>query len=77
MAGSTSGRRVLDALPRERVLTETDAPFTRVGGTPSSPLDVRSVVRSLARAWGVPDDEAKSQVYANMTAVFARTSKVA
>jgi TatD DNase family protein len=72
MLGSASGRRVIEALPRDRVLTETDAPFAKGAGATGLPTDVASVVRVLARTWGLGGDEAQAMVFNNMAAVFAR-----
>ena len=48
MAGSPNGKKVIAALPPERVLTETDGPFVQVGGRPAVPLDVGLVEDYLA-----------------------------
>lgn len=72
MLGSTSGRRILAAIPRDRVLTETDAPFVQGGGGRSLPTDVPNLIHRLAAEWGVSRDEARGLVFENMAAVFAR-----
>ncbi|MCP6755843.1 TatD family hydrolase, partial [Klebsiella pneumoniae] len=40
-------------IPLERMLTETDGPFTRTGDRPSQPTDVANVVEELARLHGL------------------------
>lgn len=40
MSRSDRGRALLAELPLDRLLTETDGPFTRVDGRPSEPADV-------------------------------------
>jgi TatD DNase family protein len=45
---------VLATIPEDRVLTETDGPFTRQGERPSRPADVRTAVEHLARLRGIP-----------------------
>src|SRR5262249_50247004 len=42
------GRKLVAALPADRLLTETDAPFTRVNDRSTGPADVRAVVDQLA-----------------------------
>lgn len=37
------------SLPSERLLTETDGPFTEVDGRPSRPTDIRATVATLAQ----------------------------
>lgn len=71
MLSSPSGQRILSALPRERVLTETDAPYVR-SPQPNDPASgVRDVVRSLASRWALSPEEAQAIVFANMTAAAA------
>ena len=48
MTRTARGRAVLERLPLERVLTETDGPFTKVHGKPTQPQDVVNVVSLLA-----------------------------
>jgi TatD DNase family protein len=72
MLSSASGSKTVAALPRDRVLTETDAPFVRAPGARGDATDVSRVVDGLARTWRVPRDEAAGIVFANMAAVYAR-----
>src|SRR5262249_1932937 len=53
MLRSKNGRRIIAELPRDRVLTETDGPYTRVGARPAEPGDIPAVVSSLAKVWDV------------------------
>ena len=69
MLRSQNGQRIVSALPRERVVTETDGPYTKLGGRPCEPKDIPSVVLGLARAWGKTSDEARDRVFRNMAAV--------
>ena len=50
MIDTDRGRDLVRSLPQDRLLTETDAPFTRVDGRTSSPLDVKATVDSLKSA---------------------------
>lgn len=71
MLSSPSGQRILSALPRDRVLTETDAPYVRYAQPNDPASGVRDVVHSLASRWGVSPQEAQAIVFANMTAAAA------
>lgn len=53
MLASASGRAAVKAMPRERLLTETDGPFGQTGGSPSTPTDVASAYELLACALGM------------------------
>ena len=48
MLNTEKGRAVVGELPTDRLLTETDGPFTQVNGRPSRPGDVAIVVEQLA-----------------------------
>jgi TatD DNase family protein len=45
---------MVKAIPLNRMLTETDGPFTSTNDRPSKPADVASVVEVLSRLHGVP-----------------------
>lgn len=45
---------MVQAIPLDRLLTETDGPFTRTGERPSKPSDVTSVVEELGRLHRLP-----------------------
>jgi TatD DNase family protein len=51
MLNSKSGQRIVDCIPRERLLTETDGPFVIVDKRPSVPADVCLVQENLAARW--------------------------
>ena len=44
---------MVHAIPLNRMLTETDGPFTRTGQRPSQPADVMVVVEALGRLHGL------------------------
>lgn len=54
MLESERASTVVRSLPMERILTETDGPFTEAAGRPSKPTDVAGTVQSLAHVHSVP-----------------------
>lgn len=62
MTKGKRGRELLAAMPRGRILTETDGPFGTVKGSPLAPGDVASTIDALAACWDVGPDEAASAV---------------
>jgi TatD DNase family protein len=74
MLRSSNGQRIVAAIPRERIVTETDAPYTKTGNRPSEPRDVPVVVAELARAWSLNADEARDSVFAAMSEIHARAA---
>jgi TatD DNase family protein len=67
MLRSKNGQRIISELPPDRVLTETDGPYTRVGGRVSEPQDIPFVVAGLAKLWGEEREHVRNRVYENMT----------
>lgn len=71
MLTSSRGQATIAALPPERVLTETDAPFVKVGSRQAAPADIKNVVQALAHQWNGTVEDAQSQVHENMALLFA------
>jgi TatD DNase family protein len=65
MAKSANGRKLTAAMPRDRVLTETDGPFVQMGGRPAAPADTGEVLAYLASLWSCSIAEAKATVLTN------------
>jgi TatD DNase family protein len=57
---------MVSALPLERLLTETDGPFTQTGNRPSKPSDVGIVVEALGRLHGLSSPEVVANIKANL-----------
>lgn len=63
--------RMVETLPRDRVLLETDCPYlSPEPGTPNEPANVTHTVRFAAAAWGCSEEEVEAQLAANFTALF-------
>jgi len=74
MLRSPRGRALIAAMPRDRVMTETDAPYTKVGGRPTTPWDVATAVRDLAKTWECSPDEAQVQITRNFMEMLPRAA---
>ncbi|PZO63942.1 MAG: hydrolase TatD [Paracoccus denitrificans] len=59
-------------LPLDRVLTETDGPFTQTDGRPASPSDVWITVERLARLHELPPSELCATILRNLKSVLSR-----
>lgn len=57
-------RKTVASVPLERILTETDGPFTKVDSRDARPADVRRTVDELANLLAIPPSEL-SEVIAN------------
>ncbi len=65
MVDSQKGSEIISRLPKDRVLTETDGPYVKIGKRPAEPSDVQIVLTALAKLWGVTVEEAETQVQDN------------
>jgi TatD DNase family protein len=70
MLKSKNGRSLLKIIPRGKLLTETDSPFTEVSGRKSEPSDVVQTVVDLAGFYGEPVEKLKKQIDRNANSVF-------
>lgn len=53
MCISKNGLNIINNIPQDRLLTETDAPFTGENGNPYMPWDVLKVIQFLTKIWNV------------------------
>jgi len=68
---SESFTRMLQTLPRERVLLETDCPYLAPEpGERNEPAKVAGTLAYAARLWGVSETEAQAQLEANFERLF-------
>lgn len=66
MLDGEKGRALVARMPFNRVLPETDGPFTSVGGKPLQPWDAWSIRERLAEIWDMPLDEVGDQLRQNL-----------
>jgi TatD DNase family protein len=74
MVRSRNGRAVIAQIPRDRMLTETDGPYVKIGNRPARPPDVRLVIEYLSECWGVTVQEVLSRVRKNFDTVLGSLS---
>lgn len=67
MTLSPNGQKIITALPPERVLTETDGPFVKIGNRVAVPSDVCVVEEHLATVWNMPHLKAREKVAGNFS----------
>ncbi|MGN8113976.1 Qat anti-phage system TatD family nuclease QatD [Labrys sp. 22185] len=71
MTRTDRGRDLIRTLPRDRILTETDGPFTQVGGRPSEPSDVASTITALGATLDLSADVAAKFILSNLRTLLA------
>ena len=70
MLGNERHAPLVQTIPLDRMLTETDGPFTRTGDRPSQPADVAGVVESLGHLHGLPASDVANLVRDNLRALL-------
>jgi TatD DNase family protein len=65
MVNSPNGKRIIETLPKERVLTETDGPFVKIGSRSAIPSDVSLVEDYLASEWQMKPYEVRMKIKTN------------
>lgn len=71
MLAGAKGRGLVESMPRERVLLETDGPFAQLQRTALLPWNVALACQALSKIWGLDEAETESIVRANELAVLA------
>jgi TatD DNase family protein len=66
MMTKEKGRDMVATLPLERLLTETDGPFTQTDGRPARPVDVEATVSALANLRHLTPDGIATTVQTNL-----------
>jgi TatD DNase family protein len=66
MTRSDRGRTLINELSIDRILTETDGPFTQVNGHPAEPVDAHVVIEALAHARNMSSENISKAVQENL-----------
>ena len=72
MVRSRRGRVALNEMPPNRVLAETDAPFTNVGKAPARPGQVGPIEQNLAQLWDTDPADVRRRLWSNLAALQGR-----
>lgn len=70
MVRADRGRALVAELPINRILTETDGPFTQLDDRPSEPADVKATVISIARVLGLSPESVGKTVQSNLRSLL-------
>ena len=75
MANSRNGQSLISAMPRDRVITETDGPFLKHAGHGAQPKDVIAAIRGLSNLWRLSEQEATNIVIGNFRNLTAASDQ--
>ncbi|XVS61895.1 TatD family hydrolase [Actinosynnema sp. CA-299493] len=73
MIRSRKAAGLLQRLPIERVLLETDGPYVKHSGTAATPADVVAVLNHLARLWEMPEGQVRQAILDNQQRLLDRS----
>lgn len=71
MLRSERGRALVAAIPKNRILTETDGPFATIGQRPLVPSDAWSAIDELGRLWALPQADVQATLANNLKCLTA------
>jgi TatD DNase family protein len=77
MLRTSSGRAIAQALPKDRVLTETDGPFAMDRSRPLQPTDAWMAVEGLGRIWNQESASVDHQLRKNLRILSASVPELA
>lgn len=66
MLSSAKGRLLVNKIPKNRILTETDGPFIITKNQPIQPADVMPAIDGLSKIWNEPIEVVNFQIYENL-----------
>ena len=67
MLRGAKGRRILEELPIDRVLPETDGPFAMNGSSPYMPWEAITISSTVAATWNMTEEEVRQQFLDNLS----------
>lgn len=70
MLRGAKGREILQAVPVDRILPETDGPFTTNHSVPLMPWEAISITKTISPLWGMPEEGVISQIKSNLLALI-------
>jgi TatD DNase family protein len=70
MLTSKRGRDIILHLPKEKILTETDGPFTSYQNNILQPWDIKSIYPLLSALWNIPADDIAQMILNNFKAML-------
>ena len=53
MIKSPNGIKIIEKIPKEKILTESDGPFISKNNIPVKPSDVKDVLKYLSELWNL------------------------
>ena len=71
MVRSKKGRNIINRIPLDRILTESDGPHIQLKNQPVRPSNIRGILEVLRDIWGISFQETDGQVWSNFMKLLA------
>ena len=71
MIRSKKGRNIINRIPLDRILTESDGPHIQLKNQSVRPIDIKGVLEVLGDIWGLSFQEVNGQVWSNFMKLLA------
>lgn len=72
MVKSKKGQKIIERIPPERILTETDGPYVKIKGRPAEPGDVILVIEYLEDVWNTSLEKVEKKIHQNFNMLIKR-----
>jgi TatD DNase family protein len=70
MLESPTKRALVELLPKDRVLTESDAPFVKYNGSLICPRDVDKTIKKLSDLWAIDEEKTSEIIKKNLVSLL-------
>lgn len=70
MISNTKGQKLLELVPLNRILTETDCPFTKINNRPTQPSDVIHTIELISKTLNKPVESIKNTIFNNFIEIM-------
>lgn len=74
MLSTKKGFEITSSIPMNKIITETDAPFTKYKNIITYPWDVHYCFEHLSLIWKIPQEEVQIQIKNNFKALLSETA---
>lgn len=70
MIVSKNGQKIIERIPSDRILTETDGPYVKIKGVSVQPEDTKLILEYLAVIWNKSFEEVNNIIHHNFTTLI-------
>lgn len=70
MTVSKKGREIINYIPRSKILTESDGPFTLISNYKCSPLTIPEIIKNISLILKLEFDECKQMIFQNFSVIL-------